>query len=153
MLSSPTTTLILQDFREEQAPPLPCKRLFCALKFNFAKFVSFREDNIFPYIKGTFSIVGEDIILPFFDAKVTQRLPCVKGGGIFARKWRKDCKNQIPTKNNPSPANAGAPFTQGSLFIYPFHRTLEFCFVKILIHFQFSIFNFHRAAARTDNRR
>ena len=44
-----------------------------ALKYRFAKFVSFREDNIFPYIKGTFSIVGEDIILPFFDANVTQR--------------------------------------------------------------------------------
>ena len=41
----------------------PCA--LCSLKFYFAKFLSFREDNIFPYIKGIFSIVGEDIILPF----------------------------------------------------------------------------------------
>ena len=53
------------NFPFNRRRPLQYKLLFCALKYHFAKFVSFREDNIFPYIKGTFSIVGEDIILPF----------------------------------------------------------------------------------------
>ena len=37
-----------------------------ALEFYFAKFVSFREDNIFPYNGKYVLNVGEDIILPLF---------------------------------------------------------------------------------------
>ena len=52
------------NFPFNRRRPLQYNLMFCALEYYFAKFISFREDDIFPYIKGTFSIVGEDIILP-----------------------------------------------------------------------------------------
>ena len=53
-------------------------------------------------------------------------LPCVKGGGIFVRKWRRDCKNKKSELHNPSVSFADSSLYTREPLTWE-HSALTFC--------------------------